>query len=427
MNLIEFYKEVLISTGCRIDENGIVFDEKNHPIKITVPVGDTKKDKILILPTKEVLKDPNWDDYVAFHPTCESRLLGSSQVLNTLAKLINLRIYHAFVNLIGFTCNLAVNKSEHQNLTLAQSEFLVGLENISKANVEYITKTIGNLNKWDFVRIKITRNEKIGDTTYFSVAKLNYHIAKSENEKDSQKSVMMFNKIMEKIIPNEIQVTSTSDVAPKLITLLSVYKLVAEKINSIINMLGKFAKFDNSLYSYPINLDWCNEIKEIPSMFKRDLNLVLNYNEGIATKESSHNSHNHNLPPIHKGNNPNNTVQQPVLPPINRPLGNTQVQPTISDSKRDLISGGNTMIPNQGYPPMNRPQSLPPFDMYPQNQYGYQQPVYHPQQQYANQGYDPYGNQQYGNRQPTIWEQNNSGMNSNPGNFYQTSSAIRNC
>ena len=75
MQPIDFYRELLLSTGIKENQDGIGFVTEGSSVPLTV------KKKVLVLPTEEIQANYNnsQDDIQVFHPACENVMRKDSE------------------------------------------------------------------------------------------------------------------------------------------------------------------------------------------------------------------------------------------------------------------------------------------------------------------------------------------------------------
>jgi hypothetical protein len=140
MELLDFYKAILGLAGVAPNADGVVvatLDGDEEP----VTVGGKK----LRLPTREFLRNPDWDNYIAFHPMSEKPHRGESEVLKRLRSLIIFRINHTASQLLEFMTKVAADHSCHKRLGAKASEFLTLMPKAKESTMVTMGKILDQL------------------------------------------------------------------------------------------------------------------------------------------------------------------------------------------------------------------------------------------------------------------------------------------
>jgi len=143
MNIIEFYTAIIESTGASIVEvqygkaliKMVTVDEE--PFKV--------EGKVLVLPTTEFLKNPDWDNYIAFHPIAENVLRGESPVVYGLRTLMQQRMNDVFMDIFLLLASVAGKPEHHKLLTTQQKKFLKLVPDFDGKTISKIDKVIDRI------------------------------------------------------------------------------------------------------------------------------------------------------------------------------------------------------------------------------------------------------------------------------------------
>lgn len=173
MDIIEFYKGILESTGLVIgDKHGVYLEplpEDLTPYHVN--------DKHLVLPTPEILRDPNWNAQIAFHPLSENVARKDSPVLKELTKLTNLSLNINIGLLMSSLISYCANKDLHKTLNHKQTVFLSLFPDADEKAVEAWNKVDNKLNGVNtYVKIVTLRDKKLDNQPYSRVAFVKFPI-----------------------------------------------------------------------------------------------------------------------------------------------------------------------------------------------------------------------------------------------------------
>ena len=91
MKLTEIYRQILKALHITAGPEGLLSYEAIDSVEPII-IKDDGKNKRLVLPTRDVLDNCDWDNYIAFHPLSEHLNRGVSPVMNTLVKTATLRL-----------------------------------------------------------------------------------------------------------------------------------------------------------------------------------------------------------------------------------------------------------------------------------------------------------------------------------------------
>ena len=86
MDLLELYTAIVESAGWNVNSEGFVTAFKG-PVEIA--------GKQMVMPTKKILRNPDWDNHIAFHPMSENVMRGESAVLFELRNQMQFKLKEA--------------------------------------------------------------------------------------------------------------------------------------------------------------------------------------------------------------------------------------------------------------------------------------------------------------------------------------------
>ena len=207
--IIEDYKIMLAIGWCEADEDG----------NVSVVLGDTKipatiDGKRVILPTREQMKDRNWENRLGFHPLREAFNQGVSDVLaNMRTQFVN-RFNTSISYLMQEFISIAKNTAGQKDLTTEQSQVLSALtqcnENTDKAFKQLQKNTGLSDETKKFINIFVKKGGVVANLTYGRAAIVTFPIyealvagdEKINNVKISGKDREMFIKLFRFIFPD---------------------------------------------------------------------------------------------------------------------------------------------------------------------------------------------------------------------------------
>ena len=280
MEINDFYKSILESTGVRIGDDGLVSvslgkDEAGKETLVPYEVGKGGKGmRRLALPIPQILQGADWKSVIAFHPMSENILKGESPVLKCLNNLMAARLASTALRLAGQLLYIGANTSYHGKLTPKQSELLVHLQNANEGTIKVFNRLIGKIRLVPMDGMEDTRLLKIflkrggtwKGTKRARVAVVNFPLldefAKGENTiydvKMSNKDRETLLNLMNYIFPEASDVDgysfgSDSQIAPYFHALLHAYGNVAGRLNAVVKEFKKHLKDADELTT---DLSW---------------------------------------------------------------------------------------------------------------------------------------------------------------------------
>ncbi|MBE0438174.1 MAG: hypothetical protein IBX57_00210 [Gammaproteobacteria bacterium] len=428
-DVIDFYEGLLGSMGVEADENGLLSNVLNSDTKLPFTV----EGKRLALPTREVLRNADWDNYMAFHPLSENVYRGESKIIKALRAATVFRITSVISVLLIELTELAANQNKHKKLTPRQSELLSCFDKPDKRTLVDFAKITDAISfpgtERRLCSLYIKRGGKLSGEGYSRVAIMSFPITDEfDNDdrsifgvklrvKDFNSFVKLFNYILPYAGSNEeYSYGSNSKEAPYFDSLVRSFLKVAVAVNDKTELFYDFLDAPDSI---TIDTSWEDGLENI-SIF-RDLIPALSGNSGdpgVEEQESANENtaaestrrltpevptpppqqqpYQQPYPPQQGGQPGYGMVQQPMQHPQQGGYHQPQQQqtpPWEEEAAEGSVSFSEMMAKKFGSqptppPPPQQPyyqQPMPNVAPYP----GYQQPMQYPQQ--PMQGYgQPY-------------------------------------
>lgn len=135
MKLTEIYRQILKALHITATPEGLLSYEAIDSVEPLI-VKDDGKNKRLVLPTREILDNCDWDSYIAFHPLSEHLNRGVSPVMNMLVKTATLRLTEVMSSLLEQLVELAADKSRHASMGPKAQKILSVLKTADKQMLE---------------------------------------------------------------------------------------------------------------------------------------------------------------------------------------------------------------------------------------------------------------------------------------------------
>lgn len=292
--LIQTYRELLQTADLEITDDDCVSLRVPSKDKIKL-VPLTIKGQRLVLPTKDHLKNPDWDERICFHPLSENIAAGESVVLDKYRACLNHRLNTVIPVVMLALLRIGASLDDQKKLDPEQAEFLPVVKNVDPANAEGKSTTIENFKAIlakmpvntptkQFVNIFLRRSAKLGDVSYFRAGVVHFpfyaELVKREGTvngvKLRKKDYDVFIGLMEYLLPhlgetNYYSRGSDSRTGPSLDAIAKTVLALAGPINDVVARFGKLLPDD-----LEIPCQWAetfdnigtliNEIREIPML-----------------------------------------------------------------------------------------------------------------------------------------------------------------
>jgi hypothetical protein len=291
IDLVKVYREILHSLNVVDDADGLC----------SVKVGDqlfpiSIKDKRLVLPTPEVLRNGDWRSLVAFHPMAENVMRGESPVIGKLRSLIGMRLSHTLIQLLHGLVEITSNASSHSKLPPKLADLLSTMPDAdakTAAALEKILESTEARAPEKFISIYLKRPGTLHGEKFSRLAVVTFPFAEEFEDAEPtvfgvklrKKDYEGLEKLFHFIVPGcdtyeKYSAGSNSMYAPVFDALLRAYVNVAEQLNSVTKAYSKHLVDAKSLL---IDLSWAAEMSDIK--IYRDLIPTLDGNDGDLPKD----------------------------------------------------------------------------------------------------------------------------------------------
>lgn len=405
MNILDFYKRILVSAGCEVDDKGLVsrkIGENYSPLFID-------GNKRLILPTKEFLDNPDWDSFCPFHPLSENIVKGESLVIKELKTLMNFKIMEVASQLSMELMDVAVDIDSHKKLGRGSVDFLKMVPNVNAKTITCLSKILCALSVKGERRLSsiyIKRGGTHNGDSYKRVAVISFPFTEEIN-KDEKEIYDVKLTIADKaaiknlfyyILPNADQpgfynAGSNCDYAPNFASLCGAFLKVMKQLNSIILVFKNRLSADELL----TDISWEEDLGVLSGFYNQIPPLP--YNDGENSKVPDVNvaaSVSMGSPVSMVSQTPTVVVpaiQMPTMAPI-VPFNQPVMQAPVETSEDGKVSWNSIVSRNPSlatYPQMQLMGGQPPpapgsYAGYDRGVQQFQQPIYQQQPTFNNVG-----------------------------------------
>jgi hypothetical protein len=254
MEILDLYTLVLRTASMEVEDSGCVNATLGG--KSTPKLIDGKR---LVLPTKNQLANPNWDDRIAFHPLSENILRGESPIIETLRKDLNVRLNLSVSALAYELMTIAASTAKHASLSPDQKEFLARVPEASEKDLDFLKKLLKEMpfdqSAKSVISLYLKRGGTVSGKRYARVGVINFPLmnelrngepkvfgVKPSSAKVRENMVRLLDYIIPKQDePEAYYRGSDSRTAPYFEALMQGFLAVASPINDVIDL------FDNVL------------------------------------------------------------------------------------------------------------------------------------------------------------------------------------
>ena len=143
---LELYDRVVTGMAWEADAGEIscvVGTDNGEIVREPVTIGD----KILHMPIKEFLANPDWERYIAFHPLSENPMRGESEVQRVMTRYMGANFNTALAVLMEGLIRVAADTDNHRKLSAAASECLDAVPKADSKSVKDMEKILKLLDK----------------------------------------------------------------------------------------------------------------------------------------------------------------------------------------------------------------------------------------------------------------------------------------
>lgn len=258
--LIDIVKELYIPTihalGLKVDEDNKVYQDGEVRRDIVL------KEKQLVMPTPEIIRNIDNSKMVCFHPLSENIARGDSMIITLIKNLMTCSANRTLIHVLHGLMDLAVlaaTDPSSVNLKGSQLDLVTILPDVNKTSNTNLIHALGEL---DIKTVKgisfyCKRNGKIGDAQYMRVSTVSFPMLSEINDPTKSKvwshtryrkrDMVDFRKLFEFVLPGfdtpgTYSVGSDSTEAPTFAALVRSYVKVMSRLNTVIDTYQDYIK-----------------------------------------------------------------------------------------------------------------------------------------------------------------------------------------
>ena len=183
-DLVEFYSRLLRDVGIFETEGAKLSIHDGGESGELTPV--TISGLRLVLPTEEILRNPKWNETVAFHPLSEDAIAGESPVFKRLKIYMDIRLSSTMIVLMKVLLGVTADKSRHGNLDARAIGLLHSLDSVTSKAVDDLNKlrrVLESVGEKKLMHVRVQRSGKVKDRGYRRATLISYPIL-TEFERD---------------------------------------------------------------------------------------------------------------------------------------------------------------------------------------------------------------------------------------------------
>lgn len=242
-----FYNQIVTAAGMTPLESGYV----NTYGSTKFEVGD----KYVVIPTREYLRDPNWDTDIAFHPLCENPLYGEAPVLQALRNWMQVRVNEVALGIVASLYNFAVNGS-HKLLKGEAHSLLSIIPDADDKTLKAINSIIGKIQPADgrcFISLYLKKAGLYNDKSVSQLGVVFSPVIEELHEEENQKKRKVLGVTLRKADFTQLQALlevlfpeineeafnfgCSALVLPRLETVLRTYAKIMTRMNEVAALL----------------------------------------------------------------------------------------------------------------------------------------------------------------------------------------------
>lgn len=163
--LIDFYKGIVESLGMTVNDKGGVYLfslNEDEPFNVD--------GKHLVLPLDSILKNPNWEKQIAFHPLSENIARKDSVVFKSLQAMANISIDTDIGYIMGELITYCADSERHGKLNAKQTSFLSLFPNADETSLKNWLKIEAKIgNDHHYARLVTYRDKKLNGESWSRV------------------------------------------------------------------------------------------------------------------------------------------------------------------------------------------------------------------------------------------------------------------
>lgn len=269
---LEFDRSLLLDVGIYDkDDNGFMLvDLAGSPTPVTIG------GKRLVLTLKNLLREGDWEERIAFHPECEQITQGPSPILNALKNYIVERTKETFKSIIDALGELASDTKRQKPLSAKAAQYLSlfngqEFDATTLKTLRSVLKATSNVPEKRFINLFLQNGGKDGA---LRTCQVSFPFMENDDASDpttffgvkmprKTKDKALIVALLEYVLGNEEERNSlyTQSVkdgdAPYLNSLLKSFDALAERQNKLIEIHGKACQ---TLTPLKYGLEWAHHL-----------------------------------------------------------------------------------------------------------------------------------------------------------------------
>ena len=283
MDIIDFYKDVLVALTATVNEQGEVLRPDGTPFEVLK--------KKLVLPTRDRLKENDWSTTQPFHPMCEDAVMGQSEVIHWIAKTMKAAMVISISHIMAVCLEAAIKPElQEQAKDPKLVEILGNCKGTKPATVSTLQAWMNLRKKFagdvELLNIALNRGGVINGEKHHRVCKVHFPLLDdTDNDgllcgvKMSKNDKQVIQNLLRYVLDGVTLVYGSNDSVPYFHSLMSVYASFLKRQNFFAKVLKRISDLK------PVDLDWVVELNDLRQFLNKIPRLAGNEGNPSRTKK----------------------------------------------------------------------------------------------------------------------------------------------
>lgn len=296
--ILNIYRSILSFAGMHVAEDGSIYFQLSEttPQK---PVLIGKEP--LVFPERQQFDQPD-QNRIYFHPFGENFLRGESEVVTTSREAIAIRLNYVTAVVAQYLIDLLSSPQQHKTMNEEQTELLKKISEADDKSSQHwgklMTQLIKSQGESAFVKLYLKRSGtyKGKDCARLGVVTFPFYqdMLADKYESLRVKDKVVFRKIMEFMFPGLDKPESynhgtLTQVAPYLDALMMSSAKIAQRLNELLDVYGKFIPNAETLR---FDMDWSDHFQDLDQLRSDIRNMPdLKGNAGVTSVQERQHPH----------------------------------------------------------------------------------------------------------------------------------------
>lgn len=260
------YAGFLAQLGIMTDKDGLTYVKEGDA---WLPM--TMRKRRLVLPTQDILRDPNWAAVIPFHPFSEHLNKGKSPVLESTNRIVNLRLNQTLCELLMTMVTFAIDTAKHPDASAEQKSYLRLIPDVNKKTVtdfkKFLSEHVDGGPEKSLITIYLKRGGELAGKTFSRMAVVSSPARKAfgtaepiifdykfSSKRNRDYLLILLDYLLPKLATDVgYSVGTTAPVAPWFISMATAYVDIMTDLN---RQLAVFADINPELAHLAADMGW---------------------------------------------------------------------------------------------------------------------------------------------------------------------------